>query len=103
MFLMMKSAFELGYRRYEWKCNSLNAPSRAAAQRLGFCCEGVFRQSEVHKGRNRNTAWFSILDSEWPELHSAFERWLAPENFDAESRQKTRLSDLTGPLLQRLN
>ena len=95
MFLMMKQAFELGYRRYEWKCNALNAPSRAAAKRLGFLYEGEFRQSDVVKGRSRDTTWFSIVDSEWPALRGAFERWLSPANFDAQGRQKEKLSDLT--------
>jgi RimJ/RimL family protein N-acetyltransferase len=96
MYLMMRRAFdELGYRRYAWQCNSLNARSRAAAIRLGFTFEGIWRQANVHKGRNRDTAWFSILDSEWPLIKSAFERWLAPENFDAEGRQRMRLSELT--------
>jgi RimJ/RimL family protein N-acetyltransferase len=99
MFLMMKNAFDLGYRRYEWKCDSFNYPSRAAAQRLGFSFEGVFRQAVVVKGRSRDTAWFSILDSEWPALRAAFERWLDPANFDAEGRQRERLSELTAPLL----
>ena len=95
MFLMMRRAFdELGYRRYEWKCNSLNAPSRAAALRLGFQFEGIFRQAIVNKGRNRDTAWYSIIDSEWPALKRAFEQWLAPENFDAEGKQKRPLSEL---------
>jgi RimJ/RimL family protein N-acetyltransferase len=95
MFLMMRRVFdELGYRRYEWKCDSLNAPSRAAALRLGFQFEGIFRQAVVNKGRNRDTAWYSIIDSEWPALKRAFEAWLAPENFDAEGRQKRALGDL---------
>jgi RimJ/RimL family protein N-acetyltransferase len=100
MYLMMRQAFELGYRRYEWKCNSLNAPSRAAAQRLGFSYEGTFRQAAIHKGRNRDTAWFSIIDGEWPALREAFERWLAPGNFDQEGRQRVSLSSLTRPLLK---
>ena len=96
MYLMMRHVFdELGYRRYAWQCNSLNAGSRAAAIRLGFTFEGVWRQANVHKGRNRDTAWFSILDSEWPTIKVAFEHWLAPENFDTEGRQLTRLSELT--------
>ncbi|MGK9164993.1 GNAT family N-acetyltransferase [Inquilinus limosus] len=96
MFLMMRRVFdELGYRRYEWKCDSLNAPSRAAAARLGFRYEGLFRQAVVYKGRNRDTAWFSIIDGEWPRLRAAFERWLDPANFDAEGRQRESLSDLT--------
>ena len=95
MFLMMRRAFdELGYRRYEWKCDSLNAPSRAAALRLGFQYEGLFRQAVVYKGRNRDTTWFSMIDREWPALRSAYETWLAPDNFDAAGRQKRKLSDL---------
>lgn len=95
MALMMRRAFdELGYRRYEWKCDSLNAPSRAAAERLGFQYEGLFRQAMVYKGRNRDTAWFSVLDREWPALRSAFDRWLDPANFDEAGRQKARLSEL---------
>jgi RimJ/RimL family protein N-acetyltransferase len=103
MYLMMKRVFDLGYRRYEWKCDSLNAPSRAAAARLGFSYEGLFRQAWVYKGRNRDTTWFSILDSEWPALREAFERWLAPANFDADGRQRVSLSSLTTPLLKRRN
>jgi RimJ/RimL family protein N-acetyltransferase len=96
MYLMMRRVFdELGYRRYEWKCDSLNAPSRAAAQRLGFQYEGMFRQATVYKARNRDTCWFSILDNEWPALKSAFERWLAPENFDAVGRQRQSLQSLS--------
>jgi RimJ/RimL family protein N-acetyltransferase len=95
MYLMMKRAFdELGYRRYEWKCDSLNAPSRRAAERLGFTYEGTFRQMHVIKGRNRDTAWFSILDSEWPALREAFERWLDPGNFDAAGKQRRSLGQL---------
>jgi len=94
-YLLMRRAFdELGYRRYEWKCDSLNAPSRAAALRMGFQFEGIFRQAVVYKGRNRDTAWFSIIDSEWPAVRSGFEQWLAPDNFDADGRQRRRLSDL---------
>jgi len=100
MFLMMKNAFELGYRRYEWKCDALNTPSREAAQRLGFSFEGVFRQAVVYKGRNRDTAWYSITDREWPALQLAYAEWLAPENFDAEGQQIVRLSGLTEPLLR---
>jgi RimJ/RimL family protein N-acetyltransferase len=98
MTLMMVYAFSLGYRRYEWKCDALNAPSRAAARRLGFSFEGIFAQAIVYKGRNRDTAWFSITDREWPALRAAHERWLAPENFDAEGRQKVGLSALTAAL-----
>jgi RimJ/RimL family protein N-acetyltransferase len=95
MYLLMRRVFdELGYRRYEWKCDSLNAPSRAAAQRLGFRYEGLFRQATVYKGRNRDTAWYSILDSEWPALRAAFERWLEPANFDRDGRQRASLSSL---------
>ena len=98
MYLMMKRVFELGYRRYEWKCDALNGPSRAAAQRLGFSYEGTFRQAVVYKGRNRDTAWYSVVDSEWPALRAAFERWLEPGNFDAGGRQCVSLSALTAPL-----
>src|SRR5689334_6362987 len=101
MYLMMRRAFdELGYRRYEWKCDSLNAPSRAAAQRLGFQYEGLFRQASVYKGRSRDTAWYAMIDKEWPELDRAFRRWLDPANFDAQGRQRERLGDLTGPILK---
>lgn len=100
MYLMMKRVFDLGYRRYEWKCNALNAPSRVAAQRLGFSFEGVFRQAAVVKGRNRDTAWYAAIDEEWPALEEAFRRWLDPSNFDAEGRQRRPLSALTGPVLK---
>jgi len=94
MYLMMRRVFdELGYRRYEWKCDALNAPSRAAAERLGFRFEGIFRQATVTKQRNRDSAWFSILDREWPALKAAFEAWLAPENFDAAGKQRRHLGD----------
>jgi RimJ/RimL family protein N-acetyltransferase len=93
MVLMMKNAFELGYRRYEWKCDALNAPSRAAAQRLGFVFEGIFRQATVYKRRSRDTAWYSILDSEWPALKGAYRAWLAPENFDERGEQRKRLGE----------
>ena len=93
MYLMMRRVFdELGYRRYEWKCDSLNAPSRAAAQRLGFRYEGMFRQATVYKARNRDTCWFSILDSEWPAIRQAFETWLDPANFDATGAQRCPLA-----------
>ena len=94
MYLMMRRAFELGYRRYEWKCDALNAPSRTAAARLGFSFEGVFRQAMVNKGRNRDTAWYSIVDGEWPRLRAAFERWLEPANFDEAGRQRSSLHSL---------
>ena len=96
MFRMMEWAFAAGYRRFEWKCNALNLASRRAAQRLGFSFEGVFRQATVVKGRNRDTAWFSVIDAEWPALREAFSAWLAPSNFDGKGRQRERLSDLTG-------
>ena len=99
MALMMAHVFEAGYRRYEWKCDALNLPSRRAAERLGFSYEGVFRQAAVVKGRNRDTAWFAAIDSEWPKLRAAFESWLDPANFDAAGGQKRRLSDLTRPVL----
>lgn len=95
MYLLMRRVFdELGYRRYEWKCDSLNAASRTAALRLGFQYEGLFRQATVYKQRNRDTAWFSILDREWPALRTAFEAWLDPANFDAEGRQRRSLASL---------
>ena len=99
MYLMMRRAFELGYRRYEWKCHALNAPSRAAAQRLGFSYEGIFRQARVDKGRNRDTAWYAMIDREWPALDRAFTQWLDPSNFDTHGRQRTSLSELTNPIL----
>jgi RimJ/RimL family protein N-acetyltransferase len=93
MYLFMRRVFdELGYRRYEWKCDSLNAPSRRAAERYGFRDEGIFRQAIVYKGRNRDTAWFSITDGEWPALRAAFEAWLAPENFGEDGMQRQSLS-----------
>ena len=96
MFLMMKRVFdELGYRRYEWKCDNLNARSKNAAVRYGFTLEGVFRQAMVYKGRNRDTAWFSVLNTEWPHVKAAFETWLSPDNFHPDGTQKTSLSALT--------
>ena len=93
MYLMARHVFEdLGYRRYEWKCDSLNRPSIRAALRLGFTFEGLFKQHMIVKGRNRDTAWFAMLDSEWPARKAAFERWLAAENFDAEGRQRRALA-----------
>ncbi|MEL6958517.1 MAG: GNAT family protein [Pseudomonadota bacterium] len=101
-YLMMQEAFRLGYRRYEWKCNALNAPSRRAAERLGFSFEGVFRQHLIVKGRNRDTAWFAITDQDWGHLQQAYARWLDDRNFDGSGRQQTALSDLTEPhLVQR--
>lgn len=99
MYLMMRRAFELGYRRYEWKCDALNEPSRRAAQRLGFSFEGVFRQALVTRGRNRDTAWYACIDREWPALQAAFETWLAPDNFDADGRQRQSLTSFTAPIL----
>ncbi len=94
-YLLMRYAFaQLGYRRYEWKCDSCNQPSRNAAQRLGFQFEGTFRQAVVYKGRSRDTSWFSIIDSEWPQVQQGFERWLAAENFTAEGVQRERLEAL---------
>ncbi len=93
-FLFMQYIFdELGYRRYEWKCHNENEPSKRAAERFGFQFEGVFRQHMVAKGKNRDTAWFSILDSEWPALRKAYQAWLAPENFDSDGQQKKRLEE----------
>lgn len=100
MYLMMARAFDLGYRRYEWKCNALNTQSRAAAQRLGLSFEGVFRQATVVKGRNRDTAWYSAIDKEWPDIKAAFLRWLEPSNFDENGVQKTALSALTRSILK---
>ncbi len=97
MYLMMRRVFdELGYRRYEWKCNSLNLPSREAAVRLGFRYEGLFRQATITRGHNRDTAWFSIIDSEWPALRTAFERWLDPANFAADGTQRRGLAGFRG-------
>lgn len=98
MFLMMKQVFELGYRRYEWKCDALNAASRSAAARLGFRFEGVFRQAVIYKDRNRDTAWYSIIDEEWPRLSQVFGRWLCRENFDPDGSQRRRLSEMVGSL-----
>jgi RimJ/RimL family protein N-acetyltransferase len=96
MFLMMSHVFDdLGYRRYEWKCNDLNEASKAAALRLGFSYEGTFRQMSVVKGHNRDTAWFSLLDREWPAVKKAFQTWLDPKNFDDQGNQKQSLSRLT--------
>ena len=94
MYLMMKLVFEdLGYRRYEWKCDALNAPSCAAAKRLGFEFEGIFRQATIYKQRNRDTAWYSIIDREWPVIRQVFKNWLGSDNFDADGKQRTSLSE----------
>ena len=97
MYLMMKHAFDLGYRRYEWKCDALNRPSRAAARRLGFRFEGLFRNAVVYNGRTRDSAWHSIIDREWPRLDAAFRTWLTSANFTADGRQQQSLSTLTAP------
>jgi len=97
MYLMARHVFEdLGYRRYEWKCNANNAPSRRAAVRYGFTFEGIFRQHMIVKGQNRDTAWFSMLDCEWPVRKAAFEKWLDPANFDKDGRQRKSLAQLAG-------
>jgi len=101
MVLMMEYAFSLGYRRYEWKCNALNRPSWQAAVRLGFLYEGTFRQARVDKGHSRDTAWFSILDREWPQLLPCYQQWLADDNFDNQEQQLSRLSQLTAEALGR--
>ena len=102
IFLLLQRAFGLGYRRCEWKCNAHNMPSRAAAQRLGFSYEGLFRQASVVKGRNRDTAWYAMIDKEWHILKDVFTTWLAPRNFDGLNRQRTSLSALTRPYLQQI-
>lgn len=97
VYLMMRHVFdELGYRRCEWKCDNFNTPSHRAAKRFGFTFEGVFRQALVYRGRNRDTAWYSVIDGEWPRLRAAFERWLDPSNFDAAGKQRARLEALRG-------
>lgn len=93
--LMIAQAFEAGYRRVEWKCDAGNIPSRRAAQRFGFSYEGVFRQHQIVKGRNRDTAWYAMIDAEWPALREAYAAWLSPANFDAKGQQIERLSDVT--------
>jgi RimJ/RimL family protein N-acetyltransferase len=98
-YLFMRHAFDdLGYRRWEWKCDERNAPSKRAAERFGFKPEGVFRQHMIVKGESRNTAWYSIIDGEWPRLKRAYEEWLAPENFDAAGQQRRRLEDVRARL-----
>lgn len=100
MFLMARHLFDdRGYRRYEWKCDAENAASQSAARRLGFTSEGVFRQDMVVKGKNRDTAWFSMLDREWPSIRSAFEQWLAPENFDSAGQQRRSLAEMRSQLV----
>ena len=100
MYLFAAHVLEtLGYRRYEWKCDALNTPSRRAALRFGFTWEGHFRRAVIVRGRTRDTAWYAMIDEEWPALKAAYERWLAPDNFDAQGRQKTRLSELTAAAL----
>ena len=94
MYLFAKTIFDLGYRRYEWKCNNNNEPSKRAAERFGFTFEGVFRQHMIQKGNNRDTAWFSMLDSEWPALKAAYDAWLDPSNFDAAGKQKRKLGEM---------
>ena len=95
IFLLARHAFEdLGYRRLEWKCDALNGPSRRAAERFGFTFEGIFRKHQVVKGRNRDTAWYAIVDEDWPAIGAGFERWLAPANFDAGGRQRATLGAL---------
>ena len=95
MFLMMMRVFDgLGYRRYEWKCDALNAQSIKAAERLGFKFEGIFRQATIYKNRNRDTAWFSIIDKDWPQLKKSFQLWLNPENFDPDGQQKLSLTEI---------
>jgi RimJ/RimL family protein N-acetyltransferase len=91
MFLMADHVFSLGYRRYEWKCDALNAASCRAAERLGFTFEGIFRQATVYRSRNRDTAWYSIVDGEWPTLKKAYEAWMSSENFDSHGKQKRSL------------
>jgi RimJ/RimL family protein N-acetyltransferase len=101
MYLMMRNAFELGYRRYEWKCNALNVESMNAAQRLGMSFDGVFPKATVVKGRNRDTAWFALVDDDWPLVRSAMEKWLEPSNFDADGRQLSALSQGSKPAVRR--
>ena len=99
MYLMMRNAFHLGYRRYEWKCDALNKASCGAALRLGFQYEGTFRQARINKGRNRDTAWYSVIDKDWPQLQSAYEQWLDPSNFSDNGQQHKRLSLLTAAVV----
>ncbi len=99
MFIMLRWAFQNGYRRYEWKCDALNLASMRAAERLGLSFEGIFRQATICKGRNRDTAWFAAVDSEWPQLQEAFEAWLSPDNFDEHGIEKRSLRSLTQSIL----
>ena len=100
LYLFAAHVFEtLGYRRFEWKCDALNAPSRRAAGRFGFTWEGHFRRAVIVRGRSRDTSWYSMIDEEWPALKAAYERWLAPGNFDGAGRQRSRLSELTAEVL----
>ncbi|MCB1395864.1 MAG: GNAT family N-acetyltransferase [Rhodobacter sp.] len=99
VYRLMEWSFDAGYRRFEWKCDAANMPSRSAAQRFGLSYEGIFRQATIVKGRNRDTAWFAAIDSEWPALKTAFETWLDPANFDDRGQQRQRLADLTAPIL----
>ena len=99
MYLMMEWAFESGYRRYEWKCDSLNLASRRAAQRLGLSYEGVFRQATINKGRNRDTAWFAAIDKEWPAIKTSFKSYLSEDNFNESHTPKTSLTELNEPNL----
>lgn len=103
VYRLMEWSFEAGFRRFEWKCDAANRPSRRAAQRFGLSHEGIFRQATIVKGRNRDTAWYAAMDHEWPALKAAFETWLDPANFDAEGRQRQRLADLTAPVLVALD
>ncbi len=99
VYQLMRWSFEAGYRRFEWKCDAANRGSRRAAERFGFSYEGIFRQASVVKGRNRDTAWYACIDSEWPALNEAYDGWLAPSNFDASGTQRQRLGDLTASVL----
>ena len=100
IYLLMQHAFTLGYRRFEWKCDALNAPSRRAAQRYGFSYEGIFRQALIYKGRNRDTAWYACIDQEWPALDAAYQRWLDPTNFDEQGQQRHTLGEFTSSILK---
>jgi RimJ/RimL family protein N-acetyltransferase len=102
IYLLARHAFDdLGYRRFEWKCNAANAASRRAAERFGFTFEGIFRQHQIVKGRNRDTAWYAMLDHEWPATRAAFEAWLGDDNFDEDGRQRQRLEELRAIALGR--